>query len=191
MQPSGIGGRGRRNGGERRPAVIPSAARNLHVIQSALRSPFPVPRAPSPVDSFTLMPNPDSSSSVRIDKWLWAARFFKTRSLATEGVNGGKVELNGLRPKPSKEVKVGDQLRVRLGPFIHAITIRALSERRGPAAAAALLFEESPESVAERERLREQHRLAPSIHREEGGRPTKKERRAMSAFEERQRRRSR
>ena len=128
-------------------------------------------------------------ASVRLDKWLWAARFFKTRSLATEAVNGGKVELNGVRPKPSKEVKVGDQLRLRLGPFIHEITIRALSDRRGPASAAALLFQESPESIAARERLREQHRLAPVAQYEDGGRPTKKDRRAMSAFEERQRRR--
>jgi ribosome-associated heat shock protein Hsp15 len=106
-------------------------------------------------------------------------------------VNGGKVELNGLRPKPSKDIKIGDQLRVRVGPFIHAVTVRALSDRRGPAAAAALLFEESAESIAAREQLREQHRLAPTLHREEGGRPTKKDRRAMSAFDERQRRRSR
>jgi ribosome-associated heat shock protein Hsp15 len=134
-------------------------------------------------------PGSDSQEAVRLDKWLWAARFFKTRSLATEAVNGGKVELNGLRPKPSKEVKVGDQLRIRVGPFVHALTVRALSERRGPAAAAALLFEESAESISARERLREQHRLAPSTQYEEGGRPTKKDRRAMSAFEERQRRR--
>ena len=134
----------------------------------------------------------DSNSDrygVRIDKWLWAARFFKTRSLATEAVNGGKVELNGLRPKPSKEVKVGDQLRVRLGPFIHELTVRALSDRRGPATAAALLFQETAESVAAREKLREQHRLAPVAQYDDGGRPTKKDRRAMSAFEERQRRR--
>jgi ribosome-associated heat shock protein Hsp15 len=131
------------------------------------------------------------AESVRLDKWLWAARFFKTRSLATEAVNGGKVELNGLRPKPSKDVKVGDQLRLRIGPFVHAITVRALGERRGPAAAAALLFEEDPESIAARERLREQHRLAPVAQYEEGGRPTKKDRRAMSDFEDRQRRRDR
>jgi ribosome-associated heat shock protein Hsp15 len=129
--------------------------------------------------------------AVRLDKWLWAARFFKTRSLATEAVNGGKVELNALRPKPSKDVKVGDLVRVRIGPFVHAVTVRALSERRGPAAAAALLFEESEESVQARERLREQHRLAPSTQYDEGGRPTKKDRRTMSAFEERQRRRDR
>ena len=76
-----------------------------------------------------------------------------------------------------------------MGPFVHAVTVRALSDRRGPASAAALLFEESAESIAARERLREQHRLAPSVQYEEGGRPTKKDRRTMSAFEERQRRR--
>ncbi|HEY7235178.1 MAG TPA: RNA-binding S4 domain-containing protein [Gemmatimonadaceae bacterium] len=131
----------------------------------------------------------DPLAAVRLDKWLWAARFFKTRSIATEAVNGGKVELNGLRPKPSKDVKVGDEMRIRIGAFIHAVTVRALSDRRGPASAAALLFEESPESIAARETLREQHRIAPSVQYEEGGRPTKKDRRAMSAFEERQRRR--
>ena len=126
---------------------------------------------------------------VRLDKWLWAARFFKTRSLATEAVNGGKVDLNGQRPKPAKELKIGDRLRIRTGPFVHAITVRALSDRRGPPAAAALLFEESAESIAARERLREQHRIAPSVQYDEGGRPTKKDRRTLSAFEERQRRR--
>jgi len=134
-------------------------------------------------------PAASEMEDVRLDKWLWAARFFKTRSLATDAVNGGKVELNGQRPKPAKEVKVGDLLRIRVGPFVHAVTVRALSDRRGPASAAALLFEESAESIAARERLREQHRLAPSVQYEEGGRPTKKDRRTMSAFEERQRRR--
>ena len=134
-------------------------------------------------------PAASETQAVRLDKWLWAARFFKTRSLATDAVNGGKVELNGQRPKPAKEVKVGDLLRIRVGPFVHAVTVRALSDRRGPASAAALLFEESAESIAARERLREQHRLAPSVQYEEGGRPTKKDRRTMSAFEERQRRR--
>ena len=134
-------------------------------------------------------PAASEMEDVRLDKWLWAARFFKTRSLATDAVNGGKVELNGQRPKPAKEVKVGDLLRIRVGPFVHAVTVRALSDQRGPASAAALLFEESAESIAARERLREQHRLAPSVQYEEGGRPTKKDRRTMSAFEERQRRR--
>ena len=133
----------------------------------------------------------DDANGVRLDKWLWAARFFKTRSLATEAVNGGKVELNGIRPKPAKEVRVGDRLRVRVGPFVYELTVRALGERRGPAAAAAALFEETPESVANRERLREQHRMAPTVQYEEGGRPTKKDRRTLSEFVERQRRRGR
>ena len=132
-----------------------------------------------------------TEEGVRLDKWLWAARFFKTRSLATEAVTGGKVELNGQRPKPAKEVRVGDRLRVRLGPFVHELTVRALGERRGPASVAATLYDESPESIAARERLREQHRLAPAVQYEEGGRPTKKDRRTLSAFEERQRRRGR
>jgi ribosome-associated heat shock protein Hsp15 len=128
---------------------------------------------------------------VRLDKWLWAARFFKTRSLATEAVNGGKVELNGLRPKPAKEVRIGDRLRVRLGPYVHELAVKALGERRGPASAAAALYEETPDSIAARERLREQHRMAPAVQYEEGGRPTKKDRRTLSAFVDRQRRRGR
>ena len=128
-----------------------------------------------------------AAQGVRLDKWLWAARFFKTRSLATEAVNGGKVELNGLRPKPAREVHVGDSLRIRLGPFVHELTVRALSERRGPASVAATLYDESPESVSARERLREQHRLAPTMQYQEGGRPTKKDRRALDEFGERQR----
>ena len=131
----------------------------------------------------------EGTAGVRLDKWLWAARFFKTRSLATEAVAGGKVELNGLRPKPSKEVRVGDKLRVRLGPYVHELTVRALGERRGPASVAATLYDETPESIAARERLREQHRMAPAVQYEEGGRPTKKDRRTLSAFEERHRRR--
>jgi ribosome-associated heat shock protein Hsp15 len=131
--------------------------------------------------------DPSGSGAVRLDKWLWAARFFKTRTLATEAVNGGKVELNGTRPKPAKDVKVGDQLRVRLGPYVHAVLVRALSERRGSAAAAALLFEETADSVAAREHLREQHRMAPTVQYDEGGRPTKKDRRALSEFVERHR----
>jgi ribosome-associated heat shock protein Hsp15 len=126
------------------------------------------------------------TDKVRIDKWLWAARFYKTRSLATEAVDGGKVEVNGSSARPAKVVKVGDEVRVRLGAFEHRLVVRALAERRGSAAAAALLYEESPESIAARERLREQHRLAPSLFTfEEKGRPTKKDRRRIDRFRER------
>jgi ribosome-associated heat shock protein Hsp15 len=125
----------------------------------------------------------------RIDKWLWAARFYKTRSQATEAVDGGKVEVNGTRVKPAKEVKVGDELCIRLGPFEHVVIVRGLADRRASAALAQSLYEETPASIAARERLREAHRLAPAMFvYEEKGRPTKKDRRALSAFIERRRR---
>ena len=73
---------------------------------------------------------------VRLDKWLWAARFFKTRALASEAVDGGKVELNGEKPKRARQVRPGDRLRLRLGPYEHLLTVRAVSERRGPASVA-------------------------------------------------------
>ncbi len=129
-------------------------------------------------------------SSLRIDKWLWAARFFKTRSQATEAVDGGKVEINGARVKPAKDVRVGDEVRVRLGPFEHILVVRGLGERRGSASVAQALYEETPDSIAARERLRESHRLAPAMFvYEEKGRPTKKDRRALADFIERRRRR--
>ena len=127
--------------------------------------------------------------SVRIDKWLWAARFFKTRSLATEAVAGGKVEVNGERAKPAKAVKPGDEVRVRLAPYEHILIVRALGERRGSATVAHTLYDETPESIAERQRLAEQLRLAPAgFVYEDGGRPTKKDRRDLSKLVERRRR---
>jgi ribosome-associated heat shock protein Hsp15 len=133
---------------------------------------------------------PSNATSVRLDKWLWAARFFKTRSQATEAVDGGKVELNGARVKPAKEVRVGDELRVRLGPYEHLIVVRGLGDKRGSATIAQTLYEETAESVAAREKLRESHRLAPSMFvYEEKGRPTKKDRRALTEFIEKRRRR--
>jgi ribosome-associated heat shock protein Hsp15 len=130
----------------------------------------------------------DDSNSVRVDKWLWAARFFKTRSLATEAVAGGKVEVNGDRAKPAKTVKPGDEIRVRLAPYEHVLIVRALGERRGPASVAQTLYEETAESAAERQRLAEQLRLAPAAFvYEERGRPTKKDRRDLSKFRERKR----
>jgi ribosome-associated heat shock protein Hsp15 len=126
---------------------------------------------------------------LRVDKWLWAARFYKTRSLASEAVSAGRVTLNGDRVKPAKEVRVGDEVRVRLGPYEHIVIVRALSDRRGPAVEAARLYEETADGRAAREKLREQLRLAPGPRFEEGGRPTKKDRRALSQFMDRQRRR--
>jgi len=113
----------------------------------------------------------------RLDQWLWAARFFKTRSLAAEAIEGGKVQVNDERAKRAKPVRAGDVIRVRLGPYEHLVTVRAVAARRGPAAAAAELYEERPESREARERLAAQLKsVAPLFHYDKG-RPTKKDRR--------------
>ena len=130
----------------------------------------------------------DDSDRVRLDKWLWAARFFKTRSLATEAVSGGKVEVNGERAKPAKAIKPGDEIRLRLGPYEHILIVRGLAERRGPAAVAQALYQETDASRQARERLTEQLRLAPgALVYEEKGRPTKKDRRELARFVDRRR----
>jgi ribosome-associated heat shock protein Hsp15 len=119
-----------------------------------------------------------TDDAVRLDKWLWAARFFKTRSAATEAVNGGKVDVDGQRPKPAHPVRPGTTIRIRLAPYEHIVVVTGMAERRGSAAAAAELFQETEASRLVRERLREQHRLAPSLQFTEG-KPSKKERRAF------------
>jgi len=116
-------------------------------------------------------------SQVRLDTWLWAARFFKTRALAAQAVDGGKVELNGARAKRAKPVQVGDRVRVRRGPFEYHVTVRGLSARRGPPAVVAALYEEDAEHKQVRQRLADQLRIAPSLRYEGKGRPTKRERR--------------
>ena len=119
---------------------------------------------------------------VRIDKWLWAARFFKTRSLATEAVDGGKVEVNGQRAKPAKLIGPGDEVRLRLGPALHVLHVRDVAERRGPAAAAQALYEETEESRRDRERQAEQHRLSAMSFQFDEGRPSKRDRREIRKF---------
>lgn len=118
-------------------------------------------------------------SGVRIDKWLWAARFFKTRSLATDAVSGGKIKLNGAPTKPAREVKIGDRLDVFNGETRWTVEIHALSEKRGPASEARQLYEETADSVAAREaeqmRRKFEHEPAAEIH----GRPTKRDRRQL------------
>ena len=116
---------------------------------------------------------------VRIDKWLWAARFFKTRSLAAQAVSGGKVQLNGLRVKPARSVKPGDALKIHKNGFEYQVQIMGISERRGPAAVAQTLYRESEESVRRREALREQHRLAGASAPHPQHRPDKKARRQL------------
>ena len=120
----------------------------------------------------------ESAGKVRIDKWLWAARFFKTRALAVEAIGGGKILVHGERVKPAKVVQAGDRVSVRLGPYEHVVTVRGVSERRGPASVAATLYEETSESLAARQKLAEQLRMAPAAFVfEDKGRPTKKDRR--------------
>jgi ribosome-associated heat shock protein Hsp15 len=116
---------------------------------------------------------------VRLDRWLWAARFFKTRALAATAVAGGKVDVNAARAKRAKLLVVGDRLRIRRGPFEYRVTVRALSEHRGPSGQAAGLYDEEPEGKRLRERLAEQLRVAPSLRYEGKGRPTKKQRREI------------
>ena len=120
--------------------------------------------------------------STRLDKWLWAARLFKTRALAVEAIGGGKVQVNGARAKRAKSLKVGDNIRVRHGPYEYQLTVLALSERRGPAAAAALLYEEDAEGRRAREALAAQLRLLPAPVYRGKGRPTKKQRREIERW---------
>ena len=123
-----------------------------------------------------------SADSVRLDRWLWAARFFKTRALASAAIAGGKVHVNGTRAKPAKQLRVGDSLRLRIGPYEWLVMVRALSERRGPPKDAQLLYEESSEGLAARERLAEAHKIAPAPAYRGKGRPTKKDRRKLEEF---------
>jgi ribosome-associated heat shock protein Hsp15 len=130
----------------------------------------------------------DVTDRVRVDRWLWAARFFKTRSLAADAVAAGKVEINGERAKPAKGVKVGDTLRIRLTPYDYVVEARGLAERRGTASAAQELYEETEASRAARERLATQLKMAPApFNYEEKGRPTKKDRREISRLIDRSR----
>lgn len=122
------------------------------------------------------------TDKVRIDKWLWAARFFKTRALAIDAIKGGKVSHAGQRVKPSKEIQAGDELSIRQGYTVKTIIVRDLSTRRGPAQQAALLYEETPESVEKREQLKLQFQAQPAMRKSGQGRPTKRERRRIVAF---------
>ena len=119
---------------------------------------------------------------VRIDKWLWAARFYKTRSLAQQAVEGGKVRLNGERVKPAKDVRVGDTLDMNIAAHDWTIAVRVLSDRRGPAAVAQTLYEESAESRARRAEQAALRKLStePALARQ--GRPTKRERRQLERW---------
>jgi ribosome-associated heat shock protein Hsp15 len=126
--------------------------------------------------------------ATRIDKWLWAARFYKTRGLATDAVLGGHVHLNGERVKPAKDVRAGDRVDVTIGVVRRSVVVRAISDRRGPASVAQTLYEETPDSVAQREEQALQRRLAQPLGAELGARPTKQDRRRLDALRRARRR---
>lgn len=115
--------------------------------------------------------------STRVDKWLWVARFYKTRGLAAEAIDAGKIEVNGERAKRSRMVKAGDRIRIRIGPYEHVITLLGVSERRGSAPIAQALYEEDPESRKAREVMAAHVRAMNANTGYETGRPTKKDRR--------------
>ena len=119
---------------------------------------------------------------VRIDRWLWAARFFKTRGAATEAVLGGHVQVNGTRVKPARDVTVGDRLEITRAQERFTVVVTGLAERRGPASVAATLYEETPESVAARQRHRDERRLARPLGADLSARPTKRDRRRLDAL---------
>lgn len=119
---------------------------------------------------------------MRLDKWLWAARFFKTRSLAAQAIAHGRVRLNGERVKPAREVKAGDRLDLRIEDVDWPVTVRGLARQRGPAPVAQALYEEDPASVARRQERQQQRTLAPNPAAEIKGRPTKRDRRHIHRF---------
>jgi ribosome-associated heat shock protein Hsp15 len=122
-----------------------------------------------------------NTDRVRLDKWLWAARFYKTRALAAEAADRGRIDVNGLPAKPARELHMGDTLVLRQdGGMRRTLIIRALSAQRGPAPVAQALYEETAESLAERQRAAEARRLAPEPAQSiEQGRPTKRDRRDL------------
>ena len=119
---------------------------------------------------------------LRLDKWLWAARFFKTRGLAADAIDGGKVKLNGHTAKPAREVKAGDVLDMTIGHAQWTVIVRALNACRRPAAEAQQLYEETAESRERRARAKEERSLAPAPGADMKGRPTKRDRRKIERF---------
>ena len=119
---------------------------------------------------------------MRLDKWLWAARFFKTRSLATQAIDQGRVKVNGERSKPAREIGPGDRLSLHIAEFDWTLTVRALSMQRGPAPVAQLLYEEDPASHARRQQQVSERKLAVNPAATIKGRPTKRDRRQIHRF---------
>ena len=127
-------------------------------------------------------PNKIPPDRMRLDKWLWAARFFKTRSLATQAIDHGRVKLNGERVKPARDVKAGDRLALRIGEVEWTLTVQALAMQRGPAPVAQALYGEDPASLARRQQQASDRKLAASPSAAIKGRPTKRDRRHIHRF---------
>lgn len=123
----------------------------------------------------------DPTDRMRIDKWLWAARFFKTRSLACDAIDGGKIKVNGVQVKPAKEIGIGDTLEINTHEK-WTVMVRGINAQRRPAPEARLLYEETPESIECREKQAELQRLAPTPGADIKGRPTKRDRRQIKRF---------
>ena len=127
--------------------------------------------------------NVNEKAAMRIDKWLWCARFYKTRGLASEAVNKGRVQVNNNRIKPAFSVHTGDEIHIRSGPYTRQITVLALATGRKGAAEAAQLYREDPASIEQRNLIADQLKLNNAMHRRPGrGRPTKRERRQIVDF---------
>ncbi len=120
---------------------------------------------------------PEASKRVRLDKWLWAARFYKTRGLSAEAIDAGRIEVNGERAKRARLVQAGDRIRIRIGPYEHVVTVLGISEVRGSAPIAQALYEEEPESIKARAAMVAHVRAMNASTGYESGRPTKKDRR--------------
>lgn len=127
------------------------------------------------------MPN-DPLAAMRIDKWLWAARFYKTRSLAVQAIENGRVRLDGQRVKPARDVRAGDRLEIRIGECTWTLTVRGLSLQRGPAPVAQALYEEDPDSHARRQQQVHDRKLNAAPEAAIKGRPTKRDRRQIHRF---------
>lgn len=123
-----------------------------------------------------------TDEAVRIDKWLWAARFFKTRRLATEAINGGKVEVNGARAKPAKTVRLGDRIHLRKDALDYELIVEGLSDRRGPASVARTLYTETAESIARREQVQAQLKAQATAFPQPKRRPDKHDRKRLASF---------
>ncbi|AFJ01241.1 Ribosome-associated heat shock protein [Methylophaga frappieri] len=124
----------------------------------------------------------DANSAQRLDKWLWAARFFKTRAIAVTAINGGKVHVNGQRAKPGKNVHVGDSLTISKPPYTYELDVTDLNKQRRPAVEAQSLYRETEDSIAKRALLKEQLKSEPLGFREQKGRPSKRDRRRIIQF---------